>query len=74
MTGHRCVRCGAGLAGDEIALYKKMISRRAEEFLCLDCLAEYCSTTREKLEQLIAFYHRTGICTLFVKYEPGETA
>ena len=63
------MRCGAGLTGDEIALYKKMISRGAEEFLCLDCLAGECSTTREKLEQLIAFYHRTGICALFVKYE-----
>ena len=74
MTGHRCMRCGAGLTGDEIALHKKMISRGAEEFWCLDCLAAECSTTREKLERLIAFYHRTGICTLFVKYEQSETA
>lgn len=63
------MRCGAGLTGDEIALYKKMISRAANAYLCLDCLAAECSATRGQLEQLIAFYHRTGICTLFVKYE-----
>lgn len=63
------MHCGAQLTGDEIALHKKMLSRSAEFFFCLDCLAEECSTTRERLEQLISFYHRTGICTLFVKYE-----
>ncbi len=72
MTRHHCLRCGAPLTGDEIALYKKMISRAAEAYLCLDCLAGECSATREKLEALIAFYHRTGICTLFAKYEDGE--
>ena len=69
MTRHTCMRCGAGLCGDEIALYKKLVFRGADEFLCLDCLAAYCSTTREKLEALIAYYHRTGICSLFVKWE-----
>ena len=72
MTRHRCLRCGAPLTGDEIALHKKMISRAAKRFLCLDCLAAECSATREKLEALIAFYHRTGICTLFAKCENGE--
>lgn len=72
MTRHRCLRCGAPLTGDEIALHKKMISRAAETFLCLDCLAEECAATREQLEGLIAFYHRTGICTLFAKSEGEE--
>lgn len=69
MTRHSCMRCGAGLTGDEIALYKKLVFRGAEQFLCLDCLAKNCSTTRSRLEDMIAYFHRTGICTLFVKYE-----
>ena len=69
MSLRLCMDCGTRLTGDEIALYKKLISRGAEDYLCLDCLAEMCATTREKLEGLIAYYHRTGICTLFVKYE-----
>ena len=69
MTRHLCRQCGAPLTGDEIALYKKLVSRSAETYLCLDCLAEQCAATRDRLEQLIAFFHRTGICTLFVKYE-----
>ncbi len=74
MTRHTCMRCGAGLCGDEIALYKKLVFRGAEEYLCLDCLAADCSTTREKLETLIAYYHRTGICTLFAKWESEPPA
>lgn len=62
-----CMRCGARLSGDEIALYRKLIFRGAEEFLCIDCLAADCSTTREKLEKLVAFFHKTGTCSLFVK-------
>lgn len=69
MTDRLCMRCGAGLTGDEIALHKKMICRSAEEFLCLNCQASDYGTTREKLERLIAYFHRTGICSLFAKYE-----
>ena len=61
------MRCGAALTGDEIALHRKLIFRQAEEFLCMDCLAQDCSTTRGQLEKLAAYYHKTGICTLFVK-------
>ena len=61
------MRCEAALTGDEIALYRKLIFRGAERFLCLDCLAEDCSTTRDRLEQLADYYHKTGICSLFVK-------
>ncbi|MBQ6987110.1 MAG: hypothetical protein IJR48_02660 [Oscillibacter sp.] len=69
MTGRLCTRCGAGLGGDEIALYRKMVSREAQEFLCLDCQASDCGATREKLQRLIDYFHRTGICTLFAKYD-----
>ena len=68
MTDHPCMRCGVALTGDEIALYRKVVCRGAREFLCLDCQAADYGTSREKLEDLIAYFHRTGICSLFAKY------
>lgn len=74
MAEHVCMRCGAELHGDEIALYRKMVFRGATQFLCLNCLAEDISTTREKLEALIQWFYRTGVCTLFVRSEEdGDT-
>ncbi|MDO4336883.1 MAG: hypothetical protein Q4C91_02215 [Eubacteriales bacterium] len=69
MTNHTCMHCSAPLSGDEIALYKKLVFREAQQFLCLDCLASNLSTTRDKLEQMIIYLHKTGICTLFAKWE-----
>lgn len=71
MTRHNCCRCGAGLTGDEIALHRKLISRQAREYLCLDCLAAGLGVPRVKLEQLIDYYHRSGVCALFAPYEEG---
>ena len=61
--------CGSELCSDEIALYRKLVFRAATEYLCLDCLARECSTSREKLQGLIDYYHRTGLCCLFAKVE-----
>lgn len=69
MTHHTCMHCGAVLSGDEVALYKKLVYREASQFLCLNCLASNLDTTRDKLNQLIIYYHRTGICSLFAKWE-----
>ena len=66
---HLCAACGAELCSDEMALYKKLVFRAATEFLCLDCLAGEMRTTREKLQSVIDYYHRTGICCLFAKVE-----
>ena len=71
---HCCYRCNTLLTGDEISLYRKMVSRAATEFLCLDCMSADLNTPRIELEKLIAFYHRTGICTLFAKWENNEDA
>lgn len=68
----RVCRCGGGLTGDEIALYKKLVFRGADRYLCLTCLAEDLNTDREKLTELIDYFHRTGICTLFARY-PEES-
>lgn len=67
MTKHLCMKCGAVLSGDEIALHKKMISRAATKYYCMDCLAAFGSTSRERLEKLAAYYHSTGECILFAK-------
>ena len=36
-----CKKCGSELLADDIAIHRKLISRNAEEFLCIDCLAEH---------------------------------
>ena len=69
MTGEKCKRCGCTLHTDEKALYRKLIFREAREYLCLDCLSSDLSTTRQRLEDLIALYHRRGGCSLFAKWE-----
>ena len=48
MTNHACMRCGARLHSDEIALYRKIVCRGATQYLCLDCLAADIPTTRGK--------------------------
>ena len=68
----KCMRCSADLTGDEIALYRKMVVRGASQFLCLDCLAKECSATRNDLEELIDYFHKTGVCSLFVKDSEGN--
>ncbi len=65
---HYCKSCGHSLGGDEIALYRKLVYRGAREYQCINCLAKDLASPREKLESLIEYYHRTGICTLFAKY------
>lgn len=60
-----CRQCGAALNLDEIAIYKKLVFRAAEEFLCLDCLAEKLRCPREELEKRIRYYRESGECTLF---------
>lgn len=69
MTRHVCMKCGASLSGDEVALHRKLVYRAATEYFCIDCLAAFCSTSRARLEQLVSYYHRTGECILFAKQE-----
>lgn len=64
---HKCMKCGAELRSDEMALYKKLVFRSATEYLCLDCLAGEMRTKRERLQSLIDYYHHTGTCCLFAK-------
>ena len=54
----KCKNCKKVLSMNEIGLYKKMISRMAEEFSCKECLAVElkCSTTYldKKIAQFIS--------------------
>lgn len=61
---NRCIKCGKELNGDDIGLTKKLINRGAEEFLCIDCLAEKFNCSRELLEKKIVQFREMG-CTLF---------
>lgn len=69
MTEHTCQRCGVLLCSDEISLTKKLICREAEQFYCLNCMAEDYGSTREKLQAIIDYFHETGTCLLFAKKE-----
>lgn len=60
-----CMRCNSKLLADDIAIYLKLVNRGATEFLCIDCLASDFKTSRQKIEDLIAYYRKTGECTLF---------
>lgn len=59
-----CKKCGNPLKSDEIAIYRKMILRCADEFLCIDCLAEYLGVSRGAIEERIEFFRKSG-CALF---------
>lgn len=60
-----CRQCGAALGGDDIAIYKKLVYRAAEDFLCIDCLADYFKVPRTEIEKRIRYYRESGECTLF---------
>ena len=60
-----CDKCGKELTINEIGLTKKLISRKALEFLCMDCLSSYLGTTKDILEDKIEQFKEEG-CDLFV--------
>lgn len=64
-----CDSCSRQLTADEIAVYRKMVNRTADKFLCKTCLAEYFEVSEEKIDQKIEQFKRIG-CLLFVQ---GET-
>lgn len=62
---NKCKICKVYLTSDEKAIYMKLISRNAREFLCLDCLGEKLECGREPLEERIRYYRESKNCTLF---------
>ena len=45
-----CRTCGAPLHDDDIAIYRKLVYRGAEDFLCIQCLADYFKCPKEEIE------------------------
>ncbi len=60
-----CKQCGNTLFDDDIAIYRKLVYRMADEFLCRDCLAVEFGCDRQKIDRLIQYYRESGECTLF---------
>ena len=60
-----CCDCGKTLRKDEVALTRKLIDPDAEDFYCLDCMAESIGCTVEDLKEKIVEFKEQG-CTLFL--------
>ncbi len=59
-----CMQCGRRLTSDEVSIYRRMIYRDAEEYLCKTCLAEKMRTSEAEIEKKIEHFKKAG-CTLF---------
>ena len=64
----QCFQCGRQLIADEIAVYRKMVNRSADRFLCKTCLAAYFGVYEDKIDKKIEQFKRIG-CLLFVQSE-----
>ena len=59
-----CIQCGKELIRDEIAIYRRLIYRDAEEYMCKECLAQYLGVPMEVIDARIVYFKKIG-CTLF---------
>lgn len=59
-----CAVCNAKLDKDDIGLTKKLVDRRAQEFLCIDCIAARYKVDRTLLERKIEEF-KAGGCKFF---------
>lgn len=59
-----CLQCEKELTSDEIAIYRRLILRDAEEYMCKECLAAYLGVPAEVIDARIAYFKKIG-CTLF---------
>lgn len=50
---------------DDMAIYLKLVTRNAQDFLCIDCLGEQLKCGREPIERLIKYFRESGKCVLF---------
>lgn len=64
----QCSKCDRQLTGDEIAVYRKLVDRMAEKFLCKTCLAAYFEVSEDKIDKKIEQFKRIG-CLLFAQGE-----
>ena len=50
---------------NEIAIYRRLIHREAEEYLCKKCLAASLGVSEEDIDKKIEHFKSIG-CTLFI--------
>jgi len=61
---YKCCKCEKEISHDEVALTKKLLSKRIEDFLCFECLSKYFDTSVDKLKEQVERFKEHG-CTLF---------
>ena len=66
-----CRECQRLLTSDETALYRKLVRRDADSFLCKTCLAGYFQVSETILDKKIEQFRRNG-CLLFSTTEGKE--
>ena len=59
-----CTQCQKALSNDEVAIYRRLIYRDAEEYMCKECLAKYLGVLTEVIDARIVYFKKIG-CTLF---------
>ena len=60
-----CKQCDKMLTLDEIAIYRRLIYRDAEEYLCKKCLADSMKVDISEIDKKIEYFRSIG-CTLFI--------
>ncbi len=60
----QCIKCNCTLDGDDIGIFRKLINRRADQFLCKLCLARNLGVTEEQIQEKIKLFKKQG-CMLF---------
>lgn len=60
------MKCRRKLTGDEIGIYRKFISREAEQFLCKTCLAKELNVEEDRIDAKIRQFKKMG-CALFAR-------
>ncbi|HIW73680.1 MAG TPA: hypothetical protein H9684_05110 [Firmicutes bacterium] len=69
MAENLCRECGKPLTGDEIAIYKRMVNRGADSFLCIPCLSRFFKVDEARVREKVEHFRRQG-CTLFSQTAP----
>lgn len=59
-----CMKCNQKLTGDDIGIYRKMVHRNANQFLCKACLAEWFGVEEGQIDEKIRQFKKLG-CMLF---------
>ena len=60
-----CKKCEKPLLCDEIAIYRRLIHRDAQEYLCKKCLADELGVQEAEIDKKIEHFKSIG-CTLFL--------